>query len=104
MARRSAKATEAQAKWAFRTFWVGVAGTIAVAVTLIFTAKAADAAKLGAEAAKRAAEVAESALVTAERAYVHLHEIEYESCLNTKTEETWWSFHVKWKKLREHPD
>jgi hypothetical protein len=46
-----------------RTFWVGLGGTIAIAITLVFTGIAAN-------AAKQAAEIAEMALTDLERPYV----------------------------------
>ncbi len=39
--RKAAKYAHAQALWACRTFWLGILGTIAIAITLIFTARAA---------------------------------------------------------------
>jgi len=65
--RRAAKAAEDQAKagadqaaWAENTFWIGLAGTIAVVLTLAYTAKAANAAPCSAQAAIDATVAAQS--------------------------------------------
>jgi hypothetical protein len=73
--RRAAKAAYSQAVWAARTFWVGVGGTIAVVVTLFFTAVAARAAQSAADASTRQANLAELAQTSLERPYVFVAEI-----------------------------
>ena len=71
--RKAAKAAEDQAKWASYTVIVGIAGTVAVVLTLIATTIAAWAAHRGADAAKIAADAAarSAALIPKfERAYL----------------------------------
>jgi hypothetical protein len=48
--RRAADQAERSANWARNTFWVGIVGTLAVSLTLFYTARAAQAALLNARA------------------------------------------------------
>lgn len=63
--RRSAQAAEKSVEWARYTFWAGVAGTVGLVATLIFTARATQAAQRSARAAEIAVERGDAALAHA---------------------------------------
>jgi hypothetical protein len=75
--RGAARAAEDQAYWARLTFWIGVAGTSGVVLTLFATAWAAWAAQRSAQAAEVAVSHAQTATVAQLRAYVSLKKIDF---------------------------